>query len=81
VILPPEELKSYALSLPAKERLVSLIALKLAFPILDSDKEWRAHIRAARSELKPNQREYQAIVERAIRVSADLGKAKRGEAA
>jgi hypothetical protein len=72
MILPPDAVRTQALALEGRDRLVSLLALRLVFPLLAVDLDWGDAIRETRAGLAMGKGEEQALAERVRLTAAEL---------
>lgn len=71
------EILAWLETLSLRERLVTMHAMMIAFPVLQRDAEWKARIGAVRAELMPDAWQLGEILReanrQAERLKADLG--------
>ena len=73
MIVPPSEIKAQALALKGRERLVTLMALKLVFPMLSvMDGNWAPEIEATKRVMRLKPSEAKAIEHQAARMADAL---------
>jgi len=68
----PDTLAWLEAVLPLEERLALMVAMACAFPLIENDRRWQAHIDAIRAELHPGAEEHGDIMLKAGRISRRL---------
>jgi hypothetical protein len=66
------EILAWVEAMPLVERLTVMHAMTFVFPLLKSDRTWKARMAAVRTELKPTADELGDILIEASRISARL---------